>query len=118
MGYQWRAGKEAVVLKAPSDLGPVGSQVPQPLTGKAQTLQTPANSFILSRRAVEHVLPADSVVPSRCTPLPDLEHSNPSVGLNQGKTVALALLIRTNSCLTITQRHKTVLHNNLLEIHS
>lgn len=78
-------GKEAVVLKAPLNYGShreAGKL--QPLTGKASdSAKLQQNSFILSWRAAEHILPADSMVPSHHTPLPDLEHSAPSVSLNQ-----------------------------------
>lgn len=82
-----RIGKEAVVLKARSDHGSHGETGKlQPLTGKASdSAKLQQNSFILSWRAAEHILPADSMVPSHRTPLPDLEHSVPSVGLNQRK---------------------------------
>lgn len=80
-------GKEAIVLKAPLDHGShreAGEL--QPLTGKpSDSAKHQQNSFILSCKAAEHVLPADSMVPSHHTPLPDLEHSAPSVGLNQRK---------------------------------
>lgn len=82
-----KPGKEAVVLKAPLDHGShrEASEL-QPLTGKASdSAKLQQNSFILSWRAAKHVLPADSMVPSHHTPLPDLEHSAPSVGLNQRK---------------------------------
>lgn len=82
-----KIGTEAVVLKAPLDHGShreAGEL--QLLTGKASdSAKLQQNSFILSWKAAEHVLPADSMVPSHHTPLPYLEHSAPSVGLNQQK---------------------------------
>lgn len=69
--------------------------------------QTPANSFILSCGAAERAPPADSAAPPRRTPLPGLEHSAPSAGLHQRKRREAGILIRTNSCLAVTQRHRT-----------
>lgn len=82
-----KPGKEAGVLKAPLDHeSHREARELQPLTGNASnSAKLQRNSFILSWRAAEHVLPADSMVPSHHTPLPDLEHSAPSVGLNHWK---------------------------------
>lgn len=114
MGHQREELAPGTRSKGTLSLGPMGKRLRHDRSlEKLRLCPTPANSFILSPRAADHVLPADSAVPPRRTPLPDLEHSAPSVGLNQGKTAMPALLIRTNSCLPSHTEMLTALHNNL-----